>query len=163
MPEQHAMRIRPAEPEEAEPLAALYRRAYRETRDLGFPMKAAGASTDDVRRWMDEARLLVAILEDKPVGAVRLEETPDGRLKVSRLAVEEEHQGEGIGSRLMDAAESIAREEGCDAVRLTTPPDHPYLPAFYRERGYERVAEYPLAYRDYDEIVLELNLESPPD
>lgn len=138
------MRIRRAEHEDVEALAEVYRSAYRETRDLSFPMKAAEATAEEVRHWMDEGRLLVAVSSDEIIGAVRLEATDDRFLKVSRLAVHQERRGEGIGSRLMDAAESIARGECFDGVRLTTPPDHPYLPAFYRKRGYERVGEYPL-------------------
>lgn len=63
----------------------------------------------------------------------------------------------------MDEVETMAYEEGLDGVRLTTPPDHPYLPSYYRGRGYERVAEYPLPYRVYDEVVMELDLGSSPD
>lgn len=157
------MWIRHAQPGDADALEAVYRSAYRETRDLGFPMKAAEVTPEEVRRWMDEARLLVAVSSDEMLGAVRLEATANGYLKVSRLAVDQQYQREGIGSRLMDEAESIARQESFEGVRLTTPPDHPYLPAFYRERGYERVAEYPLPYRDYDEIVMELDLERSGD
>lgn len=92
------MRIRHAEPEDAEALEAVYRNAYRETRDLGFPMKAAEATAEEVRGWMTEERFLVAESGDELVGAVRLETTPDGYLKVSRLAVHQEHQREGIGA-----------------------------------------------------------------
>lgn len=154
------MRIRRAKPRDAKALEAVYQAAYAETEELGFPMKAAEATADRIRHWMDEERVLVAVSNKEAVGAVRLEPTTDGYLKVSRLAVHDEHQREGVGSRLMDAAESTAREEGFEGVRLTTPPDHPYLPAFYRGRGYERVAEYPLPYRNYDEIVMELEVEA---
>lgn len=157
------MHIRLSESEDAEALEDVYRSAYAETRDLGFPMKAAEATAAEVRRWIDKDRLLVAVSIDELIGAVRLETADNGCLKVSRLAVHQEHQGEGVGSRLMDEAESIARAEGFDAVRLTTPPDHPYLPAFYRARGYECVAGYPLPYRKYNEIVMELDLDPTPD
>lgn len=154
------MRIRKAGPEDAEALETVYRSAYRETQDLGFPMKAAEATAEEIRRWIVGGRVLVAVSSDVLIGAVRLEATSDGYLKVSRLAVHQNHQREGVGSRLMAEAESIAREARFDGIRLTTPPGHPYLPAFYRGRGYERVAEYPLPYRDYDEIVMELEVEA---
>lgn len=154
------MRIRRGKPQDATALEAVYQSAYAATEQLGFPMKAAEATAKEIRRWMDEERVLVAVSDKEAVGAVRLEPTTDGYLKVSRLAVHHEYQREGVGSRLMDAAESMARDERFDGVRLTTPPDHPYLPAFYRERGYECVDEYPLPYRDYDEIVMELDLEA---
>ncbi len=48
-----------------------------------------------------------------------------------------------------------AAERGAEVVWLTTPPEHPSLPAFYRNRGYKRTRPYPLENRDYDEVVLE--------
>lgn len=56
---------------------------------------------------------------------------------------------------LLDWAERVAAENGADVVWLTTPPDRPYLPTVYRERGYERTEPYPLEDRDCDEVVME--------
>ena len=89
------------------------------------------------------------------VGGVRLEATDPGRVKLSRLGVHEDWKGKGIGTALVDHAEAWARDAGHAVVWLTTPGDHPYLPDLYRRRGYERTGDYPLEYRNYDEIVME--------
>ncbi|NEU56816.1 GNAT family N-acetyltransferase [Halorussus sp. MSC15.2] len=136
-------------------LAQVYRSAYRENRRLGFPAKAESVTEDEVSEWVRENRVLVAVTEGELVGGVRLEETDPERVKLSRLGVRERQKGEGVGSLLLDRAERTARDCGYATVWLTTPEDHPYLPEFYRRRGYERTGTYPLEYRDYDEIVLE--------
>lgn len=152
------MQIRDATAEDAAALAAVYRSAYRENRELGFPAKAEDATEDVVAGWIRDHRVFVAVDGGEVVAGVRVEGTDDGRAKLSRLGVRDDRKGEGIGSALVDHVEAFARDAGFDAVRLTTPGEHPYLPAFYRDRGYERVGDYPLEYRDYDEIVLEKRL-----
>ena len=147
--------VRPASPEDAAGLAAVYRDAYAENRDLGFPAKAESATEAEVAGWVRDHRVLVAIADDRLVAGVRLEATDEGRTKLSRLGVRADRKDEGIGGRLLDAAEEAVAAWGHETVWLTTPEDHPYLPDLYRRRGYERTGRYPLDYRDYDEIVLE--------
>lgn len=152
------LEIRPAIPEEASALAAVYRGAYAENERLGFPASAGSATAEGVAEWIRERTVLVAAVDGEPVGAVRLEETDPDRAKVSRFAVREDLQGDGIGSALLDRAEAAARERGCETVWLTTPPEHPHLPDFYRDRGYEETGPYPLENREYDEVVMETSL-----
>jgi len=147
--------LREAAVADAARLAAVYRNAYRQNRDLGFPMRAASATEDEVAAWIRDHQVLVATVDDTVVGGVRLEATGDDAVKLSRLAVHQSHQGEGVGSRLVERAERDARERGFDRVRLTTPPDHPFLPDFYRRHDCEETEPYPLEYRDYDEVVME--------
>lgn len=152
------LRIRRATPADAGELAGVYRNAYRENRRLGFPAKAESATEPEVAEWIREWRVYVATVEGTIVGGVRLEATGPDRVKLSRLGVHEDWKGEGVGSRLLARAEEAIRERGYDTVRLTTPEDHPYLPEFYRRRGYEETGPHPLEYRDYDEIVMEKRL-----
>lgn len=140
---------------DAKGLAEAYRSAYRENRRLGFPAKAESTTESEVSEWIRENRVYVATTGEKVVGGVRLEETDPDRVKLSRLGVNERWKGEGIGSQLLDHAEAAVRECGYAAIWLTTPENHPYLPELYRRRGYEKTGEYPLEYREYDEIVME--------
>jgi len=149
---------------DADALAAVYRSACRESRRLGFPMKAESATAEQVADWIREHRVHVATVgegagDEVVVGGVRLAESDADRVKLSRLGVHEDWKGNEVGSRLLDHAEAAARDAGYDAVRLTTPEEHPHLPEFYRRRGYEKTGEYPLEYREYDEIVMEKRLE----
>ncbi|GAA4978426.1 GNAT family N-acetyltransferase [Rhizobium sp. S152] len=142
----------------AEELAAVYRNAYQENRELGFPAKAESATAQTVTEWIRDNTVLVALVEGRVIGGVRLEATATDRIKLSRLCVHEDWKGEGVGSKLLDIAEERAADSGVDSIWLTTPEQHPYLPSLYRDRGYEATEPYPLEYRDYDEVVMEKSL-----
>lgn len=150
--------VRQASVKEAERLAAVYRNAYQENRQLGFPAKAESVAMNTVAEWIRDNVVLVATTADEIVGGLRLETTDTDRLKLSRLCVHEDWKRRGIGSKLVAFAEDWGTNTGYDIIWLTTPEKHPYLPEFYRNRGYERTGRYPLKYRDYDEIVMEKEL-----
>ncbi|ELZ12576.1 N-acetyltransferase GCN5 [Halovivax asiaticus JCM 14624] len=150
-----SVRIRQARPDDADRLAAVYRSAYARNRELGFPAKAESVTPAMLGAWIDENGVIVATVEDTVVGGVRLEATAPDRVKVSRLGVHADWKAQGVGSKLLAAAEAAVDAGNADTIWLTTPPAHPFLPDFYRERGYERTDEYPLDERDYDEIVME--------
>jgi ribosomal protein S18 acetylase RimI-like enzyme len=150
--------IRQATSDDAESLASVYRSAYEENSELGFPTKAVSATGETVTEWVRDYQLYVAELDDDIVGGVRLEETDPDRMKLGRLGVHEAYKGRGIGSSLLAYAEKSARKQGFGEMWLTTPDEHPHLPDFYRRHGYEKTGEYPLEYRDYDEIVMEKRL-----
>ncbi|MCH0564296.1 MULTISPECIES: N-acetyltransferase [unclassified Streptomyces] len=72
-------------------------------------------------------------------------------LHVTYLWVDERHRGAGLGSRLLAAAERLAREErDCRNVRLETWDFQ--APGFYRKQGYEVVGmieDYPPGVTEY--------------
>jgi len=150
--------IREATTNDTDRLAAVYRSAYAESRELGFPMKAESATEQTVREWIETYSLIAAEVEGTLVGAVRLDTSDDECATLSRLGVHEDWKGEGVGSALLEHAERYSRNHDIDRIELTTPETHPYLPEYYRSRGYEYTADKPLEYREYDEIVMTKDL-----
>jgi ribosomal protein S18 acetylase RimI-like enzyme len=72
-------------------------------------------------------------------------------LHVTYLWVDNRHRGAGLGTRLLDRAEHIAREtRGCTASRLETWDFQ--APEFYKKQGYEVVCvipDYPPGITEY--------------
>ncbi|MGK9167758.1 GNAT family N-acetyltransferase [Inquilinus limosus] len=125
--------IRRAQPDEAEAIRALVRRAYAKwIISVGrepMPMRA-----DYVRAlaeheiWMiDGIHGCIALIELKP--------EPD-HLLIVNVAVDPSHQGRGLGRRLLDFAEQEARRRGLPEIRLYTNIRMSENRALYAARGY---------------------------
>jgi len=56
--------------------------------------------------------------------------------RITALVVATEHQGEGIGRELLQAAESWARQAGAARIEVTSAAHRENAHAFYRARGY---------------------------
>ena len=85
----------------------------------------------------DESVHFVAYDGERPVGAARLRSV-DGVAKIERVAVLADARGEGWGARLMDAAESAARDREMERAELHA---QTRVAAFYDRLGYECVGE----------------------
>lgn len=71
----------------------------------------------------------------------------DKNLVVHRLAVHPDSQGIGIAQKLMDFAESYARLNGYNAIRLDTFSQNPRNQNFYRKRKYTELGSVYLKYK----------------
>jgi|ERR1043165_274265 predicted GNAT family N-acyltransferase len=75
---------------------------------------------------------------DRVLACLTLTETPDGRMKMRQVAVDDAVQGTGLGSKLSTAAEQLAKERGfntmfCHARKVAAP--------FYLKLGYQIVGD----------------------
>lgn len=60
---------------------------------------------------------------------------------IHRLAVHPKYQGKGYAQKLMDFAESKAKDKGIYSIRLDTFSQNPRNQKFYEQRGYHRLDE----------------------
>ena len=129
--------IRPARAGDEEELARL-------STQLGYPMsaEAAGAQLAEISGHPDHA-LLVA--EGPPglagwiqVSLPRIFESPKAA-ELAGLVVDETRRGEGVGPRLLRAAEDWAWARGCRAVRVRSNVIRERAHAFYAREGYAKV------------------------
>jgi ribosomal protein S18 acetylase RimI-like enzyme len=107
------------------------------------------------------ARFVVAESAGKPVafGVIHFEgdpmwQRPEQVPLVMDLYVAPKLRGKGIGSRVLRALESTARERGFSAVYLQVEPDrNPRAVALYRKLGYQSLTARPHRdlYRSVDE------------
>jgi len=97
-----------------------------------------GARTDEARltAMMRKGAVLVAEDEDGCLlGSIYMERR-GARGYLGMLAVDPARQGEGLGRKLMLAAEERFREQGCDGIDITVLNLRPELPRIYRRFGY---------------------------
>ena len=68
--------------------------------------------------------------------------------EVKALAVEESHQGQGLGSRLLDECLEEARELGIGTLFVLT-----YRPDFFEKRGFRKVEKGSLPHKVWAECI----------
>lgn len=132
------MRIRLASVEDASGLAAL-------SDQLGYP-----SSESQVRAFLldpahiDNHAIFVAESEAGSItGWVHVFRTrrvfSEAFAELGGLIVDEHHRGEGIGAKLLEAAEGWARKTSCQVLRVRTNVVRDRAHAFYQGLGYSVV------------------------
>ena len=85
-----------------------------------------------------DATHLVLTDDDAPVATARVRFVDSETAKIERVAVLEAHRGEGLGERIMAAAEGLARDRGATDALLH---GQRRVEEFYAAIGYETVGE----------------------
>jgi GNAT superfamily N-acetyltransferase len=143
-------RIREAGPDEVDDLHEILRRCGRDIKlrfglshwDPPYPLRL-------LRRDAAERRVCRVLGVDRTVATFTLDTEPfsyydmtiweapgSEAIYVSRLAVDPDLQGHGIGTWCMEAIERLAAGEGREAVRLDAHGRHEKLVGFYAGLGY---------------------------
>ena len=131
------LELRPAEPHEAAAIAGIVRAAYaRWVPAIGrepLPMRV------DYDKALQEHRFDVVAeggrTDGRIVGVIETMQRDD-HIWIENVAVAPEAQGSGIGRRLLDHAERLARAAGCFEARLLTNAAFEANVALYRRLGY---------------------------
>ncbi|MGY4478670.1 bifunctional helix-turn-helix transcriptional regulator/GNAT family N-acetyltransferase [Bradyrhizobium sp. USDA 3364] len=85
---------------------------------------------------------VVAVSDGLPLGCVGLKGTSGGFAEIKRLWVAPSARGLGLGRRLMDAAESAARELGIALLRLDTNSALAEAGQLYRRSGWTEIPRF---------------------
>ena len=146
-----ALTIRPAQASDLDLLPALYRPADDLAAELlpGFfkPTSDYERSRSEIEAQIADADALLLVAEDARgiVGLLMaaLRKSPPWAgfvhrryVEVVDLAVDAAARREGVGKRLMEAAEAWARERGADSVDLTVVEGNAPALALYESLGY---------------------------
>jgi len=109
---------------------AVRRRVFIEEQDVAEELEIDG---------QDEAATHVVLMEaGAPVATARLRFPELLTTKVERVAVLPEYRGEGLGTRVMDIAETVATGRGAATAVLHA---QRRVEEFYGRIGYERVSD----------------------
>ena len=137
----HTITLRPATAADVAILAALIRTAFAEQAGLEPPSGAVSETTESLQQRLALGGAFVAELNGALVGCVCYETHPE-HLKFGRLAVLPEYRSFGIGRRLIDAVENLARAEGKPRVQCGVRVALTENQAWYERLGYHFVSAH---------------------
>ncbi len=139
-------RIRAAQLADVNVLVDLINRAYRPTSDLaGWTHESAWVAGDRITRiqlsndiqMTGRFLLLAADDEGKVAGCVQLMQQSKGVVAIGLLTVDPALQTQGLGKRLLQAAETFAVEKmSAMTVEIAVVHTRTELMAYYQRRGY---------------------------
>ncbi len=97
------------------------------------------------------------------VGYARISVTPGGTADVQSIAVESDHQGEGIGRSLLLDRMTAAAGSGCGSISLYVRADNPRALGLYRRVGFIQVGTLPGYYQPSgtDAIMMRFDFDDP--
>ncbi len=130
------MQIRPARPADAATVAELLDQ-------LGYPQDGPATTADRIRAWAEDSdsAAYVAEADGAVLGVIAVHLCPFFERtgswgRIVALVVSEQARGQGVGGRLVAAAESFAADHGCVRMEVTSSNHRDDAHAFYRSRGY---------------------------
>ena len=126
-------RIRIATPADAAKITAIINSAFRIAE--GFFIDGNRITQAEVENLLAKGAFLLAEADDKLNGCVYVEPRSE-RSYLGLLSVDPGLQQGGLGSLLMNEAESYCRERGSRFMDILIVSLREELPAFYRKRGY---------------------------
>lgn len=109
--------------------------AYEDVDDVPDDGFRAHLEDDDITDYL-------VVHEDETIGFVTLREGhhPSREyshyLRVVNLAIDEEQRNRGHGSRVLEHVEELARERGCDHLKVSCEWENEGARRFYRETGF---------------------------
>jgi GNAT superfamily N-acetyltransferase len=133
-------------------IVSLVNRVYAEAEKGLWRDGTERTNAGEVATAIRAGELVLARLDDRPVGAVRIRQLDRGVREFGMLVASPEHLGAGIGSALVGFAEDWARHEGVSEMqlellvpRLWIHPGKEFVRGWYTRIGYRQVRTAPLA------------------
>lgn len=131
--------IRKATIEDAPSIVVIMQEAFKKyMQDTGLSgtMDALTESLQNVEADILEKEVYIALIDNSPVGTIRIKLLPDKTAYISRFGVRLDYHNIGIGKSLMNLADKIMRSQGIKRVSLHTASKYRDLIRFYYGRGF---------------------------
>lgn len=139
------MEIRLIEPSDTKKFVEFYEELAKETDYLMFTpeetSKAEDKEEDFIKKYNDYKQVFVAVDDDKIVGYLGLKRSHLSKLKhVAKFTVGvlNDHQKQGIATKLIEFAEKWAKEEGIHRLEITVITENKPAIALFEKTGFER-------------------------
>ena len=97
-----------------------------------------GYSHEALLRFVAEpgAGLLLALMDKRPIGFAAYHRTDHNELKLEKLYVHQDHQGQGVGRRLIARVEAAAAAQGLDTLILNVNKNNVQALRVYEASGF---------------------------
>ncbi len=125
-------------------LSDLINEVYDDAESGMWKRKGTRTNPAEVERLLRAQALILAEIDDVPVGSVNVNLMSDGVGEFGMLVADLNHRGKGIGSALVDRAENWAHDMACHTMRLElltprhwTHPSKEFLKRWYSRIGYK--------------------------
>ncbi len=131
--------IRKANLDDAEAIQNITKEAFKKyMKDTGLTgtMEALEESLEDIKRDIESKEVFIAIIDNIPVGTIRVHILPDNTAYISRFGVRLEYHNIGIGKSMMNLVDKLLIAKGIKKVRLHTASKYSELMQFYYSRGF---------------------------
>ena len=157
--------IRPlAVKDSLEELTTLLHRAYKKQADKGFIMLASHQDVEMTKHRLKGAECYIAVHNGKLVATVcyyRHNNSTDGFwydqpfvATYGQFGVDPEYQNCGLGTKLIDLMESLAKRDGATEVSIDTAENNINLINYYKKRGYREVGHVKWPLVNYRSVIL---------
>jgi GNAT superfamily N-acetyltransferase len=108
---------------------------------VGTGEHSVAAQCAELARYVEKGAICVGAFGDRLIGiGVVLPHLRPGVAQLAYLYVTDGRRGEGVGAKLTDELERLAREAGSHSIVVSATPSRNTVD-FYRRRGYEPMAE----------------------
>jgi DNA-binding MarR family transcriptional regulator/GNAT superfamily N-acetyltransferase len=133
--------VDPESPDAQRCLRAYVAELNRRAPDRGFdPGQGSTAQPHEVRA--PHGAFVVAYLRGEPIGCGAIKHQGRGVTDIKRMWLAESARGLGLGRRLLEHLEGLAREHGSTTLHLETSDVLPEAIALYRSAGYVEVQPF---------------------
>lgn len=111
-------------------------RKYMQEAGLAGTMEALEETVESIRAEIETKEVFIALIDNTPVGTIRVQILPDGTAYISRFGVRPEYHNIGIGKALMNLVDKLLKSKGVKKVSLHTASKYRDLVRFYYGRGF---------------------------
>jgi ribosomal protein S18 acetylase RimI-like enzyme len=135
----YAFVIRKATAEDAPAIKGIMYEAFRkymEDTGLAGTMEALKETAEDIEKDILTKEVFIALIDDIPVGTIRVHIFDDNTAYISRFGVRLDYHNIGIGKSLMNLVDKLLKARGIRQVSLHTASKYKDLVRFYYGRGF---------------------------
>ncbi|SJZ31363.1 GNAT family N-acetyltransferase [Selenihalanaerobacter shriftii] len=138
----------------------LTKRAFQDYNDPNLFPTTPGLleSKEEVISDIKNKEVLIAYVNDKPVGSVRFYSDNGKEFYLFRLGVLNKYQSQGVGKKLISEVEARVKDQGGERITLYSAYRLKELLAFYQSLGYEIIGTKDDS--DYTRAIISKNLDN---